>query len=134
MAVRLSAEESKFFQEPNFGHLATLMPDGSPQVTPVWVDYDGTYLLVNTAEGRLKPENVRRDPRVALEVLSQSDPYTFVAVRGRVVEVTREGAWEHINKLSRKYMGRDYPQREDEQRIIFKIEPERVFVRGPLQS
>jgi PPOX class probable F420-dependent enzyme len=106
------------------------MPDGSPQITTVWVDYDGTHVLVNTAEGRQKPRNINRDPRVALEVLAIDDPYDLIRIRGRVVEVTREGAWEHINKLSHKYRGSDYPKREGERRIIFKIEPEHVYSRG----
>ncbi len=131
MAVQLSPEESKLLEGPNYGQLATIMPDGSPQITTVWVGYDGTYVIVNTAEGRQKPRNVNRDPRVALEVTAKDDPYDLLRIRGRVVEVTREGAWEHINKLSHKYRGSDYPKREGEQRIIFKIEPQHVFSRGP---
>ena len=128
MAVELSAGVKKLFQEPNFGHLATLMPDGSPQVTPMWVDFDGKHILVNTAEGRQKPRNIRRDPRVAIDVISQSNAYAFASVRGRVVEITREGAEEHIDRLAKKYIGQDkYPWRQPgEERIILKIEPERV--------
>ena len=128
MAVELSAGVKKLFQEPNFGHLATVMPDGSPQVTPMWVDFDGKHILVNTAEGRQKPRNIRRDPRVAIDVISQSNAYAFASVRGRVVEITTEGAEEHIDRLAKKYIGQDtYPWRQPgEQRIILKIEPERV--------
>lgn len=128
MAVQISEGIRKMFEEANFGHLATLMPDGSPQVTAVWVDFDGTHILVNTAEGRQKPRNVRRDPRVAIDVIRQGSEYAFAQVRGRVVEITREGAEEHIDKLAKKYLGRDkYPFRQPgEQRIIIKIAPERV--------
>jgi PPOX class probable F420-dependent enzyme len=128
MAVQISEGIRTMFEEANFGHLATLMPDGSPQVTAVWVDFDGTHILVNTAEGRQKPRNVRRDPRVAIDVIRQGSEYAFAQVRGRVVEITREGAEEHIDKLAKKYLGRDkYPFRQPgEQRIIFKIAPEHV--------
>jgi PPOX class probable F420-dependent enzyme len=104
------------------------MPDGSPQVTPVWVDFDGKFILVNTAEGRRKPRNIRRDPRVALDVTSREDPYRMVTVRGRVVELANEGADEHIDKLAKKYLGQDrYPFRQPgERRVILKIEPEHV--------
>ncbi len=133
MAAQLSEAAQKLLREPNFAHLATLMPDGSPQVTPVWVDFDGKYVLVNTAEGRRKPKNVRRDPRVALDVTSSEDPYRWVMVRGRVVEVTHEGADEHIDKMAKKYLGRDkYPFRQaGERRVMFKIEPEHVAAMVP---
>ena len=128
MAAQLPEAAQKLLRERNFAHLATLMPDGSPQVTPVWVDFDGKYILVNTAEGRIKPKNVRRDPRVALDVISQEDPYRMATVRGRVVEITTDGADDHIDKLAKKYLGQDkYPFRSPgEQRLILKIEPERV--------
>ena len=130
MAAQLPEAAQKLLKEPNFAHLATLMPDGSPQVTPVWVDFDGKFILVNTAEGRRKPKNVRRDPRVALDVTSHDDPYRMVTVRGRVVEVTHDGADDHIDKLAKKYLGQDkYPFRAPgERRVIFKIEPESVTV------
>ena len=133
MAAQLSEAAQKLFREPNFAHLATLMPDGSPQVTPVWVDFDGKFILVNTAEGRRKPKNVRSDPRVAVDVISQQDPYRMVTVRGRVVEVTNEGADEHIDKMAKKYLGQDkYPFRAPgERRVIFKIEPEHVTAWPP---
>ena len=128
MAGEMSEVVRKLFEEANFGHLATLMPDGSPQVTAVWVDFDGTHILVNTAEGRQKPRNVRRDPRVAIDIIRQGSEYAFAQVRGRVVEITSEGAEEHIDKLAKKYLGRDrYPFRQvGEQRVIFKIAPEHV--------
>ncbi len=128
MAAPLSDAMRKLLEAPNFAHIATLMPDGSPQVTAVWVDYDGRYVLVNTAEGRQKPRNLRRDPRVALSVVSQENPYAWATVRGRVVELTQGGADDHIDKMAKKYLGQDrYPFRQPgEQRIIIKIEPERV--------
>ncbi len=128
MAGQMSEGVKKLFEEANFGHLATVMPDGSPQVTAVWVDFDGTHILVNTAEGRQKPRNIRRDPRVAIDVVRQGSEYAFAQVRGRVVEITSEGAEEHIDRLAKKYLGRDtYPFRQaSERRIIFKIAPEHV--------
>jgi PPOX class probable F420-dependent enzyme len=128
MAGQISEAVRKLFEEANFGHLATLMPDGSPQVTAVWVDFDGRHILVNTAEGRQKPRNIRRDPRVAIEVISQENPYAHALVRGRVVEVTNDGAEEHIDRLAKKYLGRDkYPFRQPgERRVIFKIAAEHV--------
>jgi PPOX class probable F420-dependent enzyme len=124
---------SRLFQAKNFGFLATIMPDGSPQVTPVWVDIDGDYIIVNTAEGRLKQKNVSRDPRVAVSVADQSNPYSMVTVRGKVVEQTATGADDHIDKLAKKYLGMDtYPGRAPgEKRLKFKIKPERVFYQKP---
>jgi len=118
----------KLFTEPNFAHLATLMPDGSPQVSPVWVDLDGDRIIVNSAEGRAKPRNIRRDPRVAIAIYSTENPYAHATVRGRVVEITHEGADAHIDKMAKKYLGQDkYPYRQPgEERVIFVIEPEHV--------
>ena len=116
------------FQKPAFAQLATVMPDGSPQVTPVWVDYDGTYLLVNTARGRQKDRNMAREPRVALTITDPADPYRYFQVRGRVVEITEEGADDHIDKMAFKYTGAErYPwRRPGEVRLLFKILPEKV--------
>ena len=128
MPAKLSEGVKKLFQEPNFAHLATLMPDGSPQVTAVWVDLEGDRIVVNTAEGRVKPRNVRRDPRVAVSITNKDNNYQAAFVRGRVVEVRQEGADEGIDRLAKKYMGQDrYPWRAPgEQRLIMIIEPERV--------
>ena len=116
------------FQKRAFAHLATLMPDGSPQVTPVWVDYDGAHLIVNSARGRQKDRNVRRDARVAVEIQDPEDPYRYLLVRGRVVKITEEGADAGIDKLAFKYLGQEkYPyRRPGEVRIIYQIEPEQV--------
>ena len=117
------------FKGKNFAFIASLMKDGSPQLTPVWIDYDGQFLLVNTAEGRTKQKNFARDPRVAISVVDQNNPYNMVSVRGRVVDQTTNGADDHIDKLAKRYLGADkYPFRTpDEKRIILKIMPEKVF-------
>jgi PPOX class probable F420-dependent enzyme len=128
MAAKISDGVKKLLEAPNFAQLATLMPDGSPQVSTVWVDFDGTHIVVNTAEARQKPRNVRRDPRVAVSIYNQENPYSSATVRGRVVEITHEGAEEHIDRMAQKYLGQSvYPYRQPgERRVIFKIEPEHV--------
>ena len=128
MPATLSENVKKLFLEPNFAHLATIMPDGSPQVTPVWVEMEGDRIVVNTAEGRIKPRNVRRDPRVAISIVRQENPYQAAYIRGRVVELRHEGADESIDRLAKKYIGQDrYPWRAPgEQRLMLIIEPERV--------
>lgn len=129
--VKLSKKALKIIEGRNFAHLATLMKGGSPQVTPVWVDHDGDFILLNTAEGRLKLRNVSRDPRVAISITDQKDPYTMVAIRGKVVSITTKGADEHIDKLSMKYLGRKYPWRSPGQkRTILKIKAERVLLQS----
>jgi PPOX class probable F420-dependent enzyme len=120
------------FQKKSFAHLATLMPDGRPQSTPVWCDFDGTHVLFNTAAGRQKDKNLQRDGRVALSMTDPDNPYRYLEVRGRVVERTSSGADEHIDKLAKKYMGKDkYPFRKPgEQRVLIKILPEHVTAMG----
>ena len=119
----------ELFVKVAFAHLATLMPDGSPQVTPVWVDYDGTHVRVNSAKGRLKDKNMRRDKRVALSIQDPDDAYRYIAIRGEVVEITEQGADAHIDALAKKYLGKDrYPFRSPgEVRVIYKIRPEKVL-------
>jgi len=96
-----------------FGNLGTLMKDGQPQVTPVWVDYDGKYVRVNSAKGRVKDINMRRDPRVSISLQDPANPYRYLEIRGKVVEITENGADDHINKLSKKYLGNPvYPFRK----------------------
>jgi PPOX class probable F420-dependent enzyme len=128
----LPQDVKTLLQKPVFVHFATEMKDGSPQVSPVWVDVEDDTILVNTAEGRLKDKNVRRDPRVALSFLDPDNPYHSVTIRGRVTEVTNEGADAHIDKLAKKYLGQDkYPWRSpDEERVLYKIEAEHVAVMG----
>ncbi|MCS6805612.1 MAG: PPOX class F420-dependent oxidoreductase [Acidobacteriota bacterium] len=114
------------FDKKTFAHLATLMPDGRPQVSPVWCDYDGQHILINTAKGRQKDRNMRRDGRVAVSLIDPDNPYRYVEVRGRVVEITEEGADQHIDRLAQKYLGVErYPYRgPNEVRVLFKIQPE----------
>ena len=120
------------FSKPAFAHLVTLMPDGSPQVTPVWVDLDGNTVIVNTAKGRLKDRNMKRDPRVALAVSDPANPYRYVQVRGRVSDVTENGGDAHIDKMAKKYLNQDsYPYRQSgEVRVIYRITPEHVQAYG----
>jgi len=115
-----------------FANLATTMPDGSPQVTPVWIEAVGDYLLINSAKGRQKDKNMRSRPRVALSMQDPANPYRYLEVRGSVVEATEKGADAHIDKLAKKYLGVDkYPYRQKgEIRIIYKIKPEKVSSYG----
>jgi PPOX class probable F420-dependent enzyme len=120
----------KLFEDKNFVFLSSLMKDGSPQVTPTWVDIENGNILVNTAIGRLKQKNTGRDPRVALAIADQNNPYDMVSVKGRVIQqISGEEAEEHIDKMAKKYMGKDkYPGRSPgERRVILKIKPEKVF-------
>jgi len=120
------------FQKPCFANLATLMPDGRPQVTPVWCDYDGTYVVVNTAKGRQKDRNMRRDKRVALSIMDLRNPYRYLEIRGTVAEITEEGASAHIDKMAKKYLGLDkYPNAQPgEVRVLYKIRPEKTSSMG----
>ena len=120
------------FNKRAFASLGTLMPDRHPQVTPVWVDLDGDYVIFNSAKGRQKDRNVRRDPRVALAIIDPDNPYRYLEIRGRVVEITEEGADANIDKLAKKYLGVDkYPYRQgSEVRVIYKIQPEHTNMMG----
>jgi len=120
------------FNKRAFASLATLMPDGRPQVTPVWCDIEGDLVIVNTAKTRQKDRNMRRDPRVALAVIDPENPYRYLEIRGRVVEITEHGADEHIDRMAKKYLGADkYPYRTaSEQRVMFKIQPEHTTMMG----
>ena len=106
-------------------YLATLMPDGSPQVTPVWFSTDGKHILINTNEGRVKDRNMKARPKVAMTIQDPNDPYRYLGIRGEVTGYTREGADEHINQLSLKYDGKPWQYREGQKRIIFRIKPNR---------
>lgn len=119
-------------QKKAFAHLATIMSDGSPQVTPVWFDFDGSHIRVNSAKGRVKDKNMRRNGRVALAIQDPENPYRYLAVRGKVEEVSEAGADAHIDSLAKKYLGQDrYPHRQPgEVRIIYRIRPERVSSMG----
>jgi PPOX class probable F420-dependent enzyme len=111
-----------------FASLATVGRDGAPQVTPVWVDFDGTHVRFNTARGRVKDRNLQRNPKVAMAVQDPENPYRYVQIRGRVVEMTEQGADAHIDGLAKKYIGQDrYPwRRAGEVRVMVKVLPERV--------
>jgi PPOX class probable F420-dependent enzyme len=124
----LNEQQAKLFEGKNFGHVATIRADGSPQVTPVWVDYDGRHVVFNTAVGRAKYNNLQRDARVTIEVLNQENPYEYVMVTGRAELEEGEAAERHIDKLAKKYMGVDeYPNRTaDERRVLVRVTPERV--------
>jgi len=115
-----------------FAHVATVMPDGSPQVTPIWCDFDGNHILLNSSRGRVKDKNMRRDARVAVSVQDPDNAYRYIQIRGKVVEVTEKGAEEHIDKLAKKYMGVDvYPKRTPGMvRVIYKIKPEKINTMG----
>jgi PPOX class probable F420-dependent enzyme len=120
------------FQKRAFASLGTLMPDGRPQVTPVWCDFDGEHVIFNSAKGRQKDRNVRRDPRVSLAIIDPENPYRYLEIRGRVVEITEDGAAESIDKLAKKYLGVDkYPYGQPgEVRVLYKIKPEHATVMG----
>ena len=120
----------KLFQDKNLVYIATLMKDGSPQLSPVWANYEDGHILINTAEGRIKHKNVLNDPRVAVSVVAKNNPLDMTTIRGIVVELIPDYDYKHADKLTLQYMGRDhYPfKSEDEKRIILKIKPERVFV------
>ena len=113
----------------NFATIATTMNDGSPQASITWIDSDGSNIIFNTAEGRLKTNNLRRDGRVALTIADSENPYRQVMVRGKVIEDTQEGASQHVDSLAQKYLGVDkYPySKPGEVRVIFKIQPEKIF-------
>ena len=120
------------FSKRAFASLATLMPDGSPQVTPVWCDVEGDHVIFNSAKGRQKDRNVRRDPRVALAIVDPDNPYRYLEIRGTVIEITEDGAAEHIHKMAKKYLGQDkYPFRKPgEVRVLYKVAPEKFSSNG----
>ncbi|HEX6291016.1 MAG TPA: PPOX class F420-dependent oxidoreductase [Herpetosiphonaceae bacterium] len=131
---KLSPGGIKLLQEPQLAQFATVMTDGSPQITPVWVDVepDGSHILINTAEGRLKTKNTSRNPKVAVSVVDSQNPWRYAVVRGTVVEQRHEGADEHIDRMAQKYLGKEsYPfRRADETRVILRIKPHYVLEQG----
>jgi PPOX class probable F420-dependent enzyme len=128
----IPASHADLLKKAAFANLATLNADGSPQVTPVWVDFDGKHVIVNTARGRVKANNLEREPRVALSILDPENPYRYVGIQGRVTEMTEAGADAHIDKMAKKYLGKDsYPFRTPtEVRVIVKITPDKVHTNG----
>jgi PPOX class probable F420-dependent enzyme len=129
MGIALSPQAQALFAEKVFAHVATLMKDGSPQVTPVWVETDGTDIVINSANPGLKVRNLRRDSRVALSIMGLEDPQRCLFVRGRMREITVEGALDQISRLSAKYTGNPAYQgfREGETRMTIRIEPQKVL-------
>jgi PPOX class probable F420-dependent enzyme len=125
MADPIPSQFLDLFQKKAFASLATVMPDGTPQVTPVWVDYDGGSVIVNSARGRRKDKNMKLGASVALAIMDPDNPYRHLQVRGRVSEVTEQGADDHIDRMAKKYLGKDkYPFRQPgEVRVIYKITP-----------
>lgn len=132
MSATVPETHKDLFQKPAFGSFTTLMPDGSPQTTPVWVDFIDGKIVVNTALGRQKDKNVRRDPRVAVTLIDPENPYRYMEVRGQVDEITTDGAASHIDKMAKKYIGQDkYPwSRPGEERVLLKITPEKYSTMG----
>ena len=128
--VQIPESHRDIFDSKSFAHVATVDADGTPQVTPVWVEYDGEHILINSAQGRKKDRNMVERPQVALSIQDPANPYRYVGVQGRVVEITTEGAVEQIHRLSRKYTGQDYPDLGNDVRVSYKIEPENVWVMG----
>jgi PPOX class probable F420-dependent enzyme len=130
--VKLSDDAIALLRQPSRCFLATMMADGSPQVTQVWGDTDGEHVVINSARGHVKVTNMARDPRVAIAIADPDDPWRYVQVRGRVIEITTEGAADHIERLSQKYLGTPYPwySGRDQVRVIVVIEPEHVSGRG----
>lgn len=132
MAAAIPEPFKNLFSKVAFAHLATVMADGSPQVTPVWCDFDGTHIRINSAKGRVKDKNMRRNKRVALSIQDPDNAYRYLAVRGEVVEITEKAADAHIDALAKKYLGKDkYPFRQPgEVRVVYKIRPDRVLASG----
>jgi PPOX class probable F420-dependent enzyme len=132
MSQAIPEKYRDLFTKRAFASLGTMMPDGTPQVTPVWVDLEGDLVVVNTAKGRQKDRNMRRDPRVALAIIDPDNPYRYLEIRGRVAEISEDGADAHIDKMAKKYLGADkYPYRQSgEVRVMFKIRPERTSTMG----
>jgi len=122
---------SDLFQKKTFAQLATIMNDGTPQVTPVWCEYDGTHVLINSAKGRTKDLNMRRNPNVALSIQDPENPYRHLSLKGKVVEIAENGADAHIDRLSKKYTGRDVygNRRPGEVRVTYRILPEKIFTK-----
>jgi len=126
MALTLTNDIRKLLDRPNFAHLSTLMPDGSPQSAPVWIMREGDRILLGTGEGSLKARNTRRDPRVALSIVDKDDPYSEAQLRGRVVERRADGNFKAMDAISRKYTGQPFPFRNPEGRVVLVIEVEKA--------
>jgi PPOX class probable F420-dependent enzyme len=126
---QLTDAQARMFLEPYYAVVTTVRPDGAPQSTVVWVDFDGENVVFNTAEGRAKPRNLRANPQVSVTVVDPADGYRWISVAGPA-ELSTEGADEHINVLANKYWGRDYAIPEGQQRLLVRVKPERVTAYG----
>ena len=124
----IPASHEDILYKKGFAQIATVDEDGAPQVTPVWFDYDGEYVLINSAKGRKKDRNMRARPQVAISIQDPDDPYRYLGIQGEVVEITEEGAAAHIHALAHKYWGRDFHVlTPDQVRVIYKVAPVRVW-------
>jgi PPOX class probable F420-dependent enzyme len=134
-ANKMEKKAIDLFCDKNLVFVATLMKDGAPQLSPVWADYEDGFILINTAEGRIKHKNVLLDPRVAVSVVSRDNPLDMTTIRGIVDEIMPDHDYSHADRLTKQYLGREhYPfKRPGEKRIILKIRPERVFVMPDLK-
>ena len=134
MSISLSSDAKKLIDRPNFTHLATLLPDGSPQSTPVWIGREGEHLVLCTSDGSLKARNMRRDPRVALSIVDFDNPYEEVQIRGRVVERRPDPELKTLDAISHKYIGKPFPMRGNEGRVALLIEVEKErYTKLPFQ-
>jgi PPOX class probable F420-dependent enzyme len=132
MKAEIPEQYLDLIQQPAFANLATVMKDGSPHVTPVWFDYDGEHVRINSAKGRVKDRNMRNNPKVALAIMDPKNPYRYLEIRGQVVEITQDGADEHIDRLAKKYLNADhYPNRSaSEVRVMYKVTAEHISAMG----
>tara|TARA_Y100001936_G_scaffold194494_1_gene194384 strand:- start:828 stop:1217 length:390 start_codon:yes stop_codon:yes gene_type:complete len=127
--MKLSEDTINLLKGKNFASLATVNKDGSPQVSIVWIDYEDEVILINTAKGRVKTNNMQRDPRVSISITDSENPYYQVTIKGRVIEITEDGAVYHINSLAKKYLNEDrFPVVDNEVRVKIKIKPEKTYV------
>jgi PPOX class probable F420-dependent enzyme len=129
MAKANAQDFSDLFKKRSFAHLTTMMSDGSPHASPVWVDFDGRHVIINSAKGRVKDKNMRRDPRVAISIQDPDNPGRFIGIRGQVVDITENGADTHIDAMAKKYLDVDkYPYKQPgEIRVLYKIRPDHCF-------
>ena len=131
MAVTLTEAQRALVDGKNFAYVGTVDASGAPQVTPVWIEYDGTHVCFNTEEKRAKTKHLRNDPRVAICVTNAENPYHYLEIRGTVTEITAEGGNEMIERLSQQYFGKPYPFHQDgDVRLVVKVVPEKVFGMG----
>ncbi|HJL52189.1 MAG TPA: PPOX class F420-dependent oxidoreductase [Arenicellales bacterium] len=126
MEISESSAKLLSWEKKSFAHLALVLADGTPQCTPLWFDYDGTHLIINSARGRVKDKAMRQSPHVALAISDPDDPYRYIQIRGQVTEITEQGARDMIDHLSEKYLGKPFDHGDDEIRVTYKILPESI--------